>query len=152
MIVMGGIVVGVDGSDEAQEALLWALEEGRLRDADVTVVYAYLPNPADFYGFPGAVTAEQMEAIVGESDTQAKRTVEDVIERAGDAARGVRVTTDMARGFSASEALVERSRTADLLVVGSRGRGGFRGMLLGSVSQQVAQHAHCPVVIIGKRG
>lgn len=146
---MAKIIVGVDGSDHAKAALEWAVEEARLRGASLTAVYAYPPNPADFYGYPGAVTADQLRAVMEESDRQAQKVLSDVLAGLGQRAEGLDIETDSARGETPPRALVERSKDADLLVVGSRGRGGLAGMLLGSVSQQTAQHAHCPVVIVG---
>lgn len=146
---MADIVVGVDGSEQAQAALRWALEEARLRQVRVAVIHAYVPNPSEFYGWPGALSAEQLDAFARQHDEQAQRLLAEVVRGAGDLAEGVDVRTEAVRGVYPPQALIERSAAADLVVVGTRGRGGFKGLLLGSVSQQVAQHAQCPVVIVG---
>jgi nucleotide-binding universal stress UspA family protein len=139
---MSTIVVGVDGSAGAQTALEFALEEARLRGADVKAVCAWhIPivlynagwvpvplDPAEYEGF-------------------ARSALEKSLEDAGAADSGVNVTSVTKEGHGA-DVLVAEARGADLLVVGSRGLGGFRGLLLGSVSQQCAQHAPCPVAIV----
>jgi nucleotide-binding universal stress UspA family protein len=120
------IVVGVDGSEGAQAALLWAAAEAVRRHARLDVVHAWI-------------------AVGGSADAE---------KLAGDAAStasliypklDVRIVTPQ---LSPSEALIEASDDADLLVVGPRGLGGFRGLLLGSVSHQCIEHARCSVVVI----
>ena len=140
---MARIVVGIDGSDHSKRALQWALDEARLRKASLSVVYAWmLPVYATGYGFaPGALIdpASMSEA----ANAQLDRTVDEVV---GDT-KDVPVERKAIEGMP-SQILVEEAEGADLLVVGSRGHGGFAGLLLGSVSQQCAHHATCPVVII----
>jgi nucleotide-binding universal stress UspA family protein len=138
----GRIVVGVDGSAPAEAALRWALAEARLRGAVCEVVHVWsYPVVADIAGMAAAGVAwPDLEA-------DARRLLEEVIERVRPEAAGVTVETRVAEGTAAG-VLIEAARDADLLVVGSRGRGGFVGLLLGSVSQQVAHHAPCPVVIV----
>jgi nucleotide-binding universal stress UspA family protein len=140
---MGRIVVGIDGSDHSKKALRWALDEARLRDASLEVVSAWmLPVYATGYGFaPGDLVDPK---IIG--DGAAAQLDETVTEVAGDAT-DVKLTRKSVEGMAA-QVLVEEAEGADMLVVGSRGHGGFAGLLLGSVSQQCAQHASCPVVII----
>ena len=121
---MAAVVVGVDGSDEARRALEWALAEARTRGAPVRVVHAYTDESA----------RGEAELIVNAEVSSCDAAGLEVQQRAV-AGAPVRV-------------LLEASRDADLLVVGSRGRHGFPGLLLGSVSQQVANHASCPVVIV----
>jgi nucleotide-binding universal stress UspA family protein len=140
---MAHIVVGVDGSDHSQQALRWALEEAKLRRASLRVVYAWmLPTYAMGYGFvPGDLVDPK---VLGDSaNEQLDKAVTEVV---GDS-KDVQVERKAIEGIAA-EVLVEEAEGADLLVVGSRGHGGFAGLLLGSVSQQCAQHATCPVVII----
>jgi nucleotide-binding universal stress UspA family protein len=129
------IVVGVDGSDPARRALEWAVAEARLRRARLRVVYAH----------PGLPAFEQ----VTETEERARRDAELIVqaELASTGIEGVEVECSTPLG-PAVHALLEASKDADLLVVGSRGRHGFPGLLLGSVSQQVAHHALCPVVIV----
>jgi nucleotide-binding universal stress UspA family protein len=141
---MDKIVVGVDGSDASKQALHWAIDEARVHGARVTAVHAWEP-PApvpevapmptiDFVDF-GAELRDGAEKLVA-------GMVDEVV--GGDTS----VTIEpVAVEASPAEALLDAARDADLLVVGSRGHGGFRALLLGSVSHQVAQHAPCPVVI-----
>jgi nucleotide-binding universal stress UspA family protein len=139
------IVVGVDGSDASKEALRWAVDEAKLRRATVVAVHAWqVPVPPIEVGVPSVPTLETVD-LLPELERAAHRLVESVVaEVAGDA--GVEVEAVAAEGLPAT-VLIEAARDAELLVVGSRGRGGFLGLLLGSVSHQVAQHAPCPVVI-----
>ena len=140
---MARIVVGIDGSDHSKRALQWAIDEARLRSASLSVVYAWmLPVYATGYGFaPGALIDP---VVMGDSaKAELDKTVDDVV---GDA-KDVTIERKVVEGMAA-QVLVEEAKGADLLVVGSRGHGGFAGLLLGSVSQQCAHHASCPVVII----
>ena len=140
---MQRIVVGIDGSEGARRALEWALEEAKLRDARIVVIHAWL-EPAAVAG-GSVVSAGGVEPEIFEE--AAERTLHELL---------ISVDTDgLPHGLEShvvagapAHALVEASREADLVVVGSRGLGGFSGLLLGSVSQQVAHHATCPVVII----
>lgn len=131
------IVVGVDGSDSSQRALDWALDEARLRTGQVHIVTAWhYPAIGDAAG-----RAEDHEAFGNTA-----RTIHDAaVKKASEA--GVPVTGDVVEGHPA-DVLVKTSAGADLLVVGSRGHGGFAGMLLGSVSSHAVQHASCPVLVV----
>ncbi|MGZ8715904.1 MAG: universal stress protein [Gaiellaceae bacterium] len=141
---MGTIVVGVDGSSGSQDALRFAVEEARLRNAALRVVTAWHVAPMTYSGGFGVAVDphdyEESAQAVGEEALAALReeTVGVEVER-------------LAKEGQAAQVLLEEARGADLLVVGSRGHGGFAGLLLGSVSQQVAHHASCPVVIVGER-
>ena len=132
----GLVVVGVDGSAGAQGALRWAAEEARIRTARLRVVHAwsYLDQPSGGFD-PG----------YGEED--AHRLVDQSIDRLGDATDGIDIERVPVCDLPA-RGLLDAADGADLLVVGARGVGGFGGLLLGSVSQQVAHHAPCPVVIV----
>jgi len=140
---MSVIVVGVDGSEPSEAALRWALEEARLRRATLRVVHAWAVPALYVHGsaFPPELVdrdliRERAEQLLGAAVTQvAGASPEVTIERV--AAEG-----------SPARVLVEAAHDADLLVVGSRGHGGFAGLLLGSVSQQCAHHADCAVVIV----
>jgi nucleotide-binding universal stress UspA family protein len=136
---MSRITVGVDGSPEADAALLFALEEAQLRRADVEVVLAYSPLPY----LAGDVALRHAEATEIEADELLRKAVEPAAANFP----GVTVTTRAVLG-AAAENLIAAAEGADLLVVGSRGRGGFSGLLLGSVSQQCVHHAPCPVVVV----
>jgi nucleotide-binding universal stress UspA family protein len=146
---MGGlIVVGVDHSAGAKVALRFALEEARLREATLRVVHAWQ------FGYLGATGLEGgLPAVGGDLDEfrrAAAAELDAIIgEAAGDADR-IEVERRLEQGTPAA-VLVDESRDADLLVVGSRGHGGFASLLLGSVSQQCAHHAQCPVVIVRDR-
>lgn len=152
----GTIVVGVDGSPESDAALRWALEEGRVRDATVRAIYAWEQPPLDVatadagFGTPGLALptppTEYME-IRHAIEDEANRLLPEALERAGGAATGVEVEQQVVEGL-AGDVLVEAARSADLLVVGSRGRGGLKGLLLGSVSQHTLHNAPCPVVVL----
>jgi len=139
-MVMGRIVVGVDSSEVSLKALRWALEEARLRGSDVEMVHAF-PRP-ELVGMTMVVTLPSDEELRQAS----AQVLADSLARAGGPG-GVTVTQHVGAGGPAS-VLVERARGAELLVLGARGLGGFRGMLLGSVTQQVVAHAPCPVVVI----
>jgi nucleotide-binding universal stress UspA family protein len=146
---MGVIVVGVDNSDGARAALRFALDEAKLRDARLRAVHAWQLTSL---GAPAIEAANQ--PMFGARFADAQRRVEASLEGALHDAipdpGGVEIERRLVEGTAAA-ALVEESREADLLVVGSRGLGGFRGLLLGSVGQQVAHHAACPVVIVPRR-
>jgi nucleotide-binding universal stress UspA family protein len=136
------IVVGVDGSPAADEALRWAVGQGKLTGIPVDVVMAW--------EYPAAAAGFGM-APVGDYDVSfeqaAEKTVAEAIADVADRASGVQVQGRAVFGNPAA-VLLDAARHADLLVVGSRGHGGFAGALLGSVSQHLVHHARCPVVII----
>ena len=135
---MERIVVGVDGSQSAREALQWAVDEARRRDATVEAVYAW--HQPFLTGY-----VMESELDLGDYEEDAQKVLDSAVDAVGD--QGVAIERKLVGG-SASGALVDEAKGASLLVVGSRGRGGFTGLLLGSVSQQSAHHAPCPVVII----
>lgn len=139
---MHSIVVGIDGSPASLEALRFAIAEARLRGSEVKAVTAW-HVPAIVY--EGAWTAAPVDMSVYSKDAEAtlRATIDHVLGTDPD----VPITAIMRHGQPA-DILCELAADADLMVVGSRGLGGFRGLLLGSVSQQCAHHAPCPVVII----
>jgi nucleotide-binding universal stress UspA family protein len=141
---MAKIVAGVDGSDEGREALRWAVDEARLRHASVFAVHAWQVPVMPVDVAPVPAPALEVTTLLPEIETGARRLVEQEVAEVSH--EGVDVEAVTVDGPAAT-ALIEAARGADLLVVGSRGRGGFTGLLLGSVSAQVAQHAPCPVVI-----
>lgn len=139
----GPIVVGVDQSPQAAAALTFALQEAARHTTSVTVVHSFtipvLPIPfenPDLSGDAAAHAAEDAERHTHELATRHRSIAPDV-------EISVRVTA-----VDAADSLVAASKDARLTVVGSRGRGAFRGMLLGSVSQQVLHRAHGPVVVV----
>ncbi|MEX2503593.1 MAG: universal stress protein [Egicoccus sp.] len=137
---MGRIVVGVDGSEGSRQALLWAARQARLEDAVLEVIHTYAP-PQDV-GVSGSAT--QTVGAFEAAGAAARDLVEGMIVAVDD----VEVYGHAVESLDPARTLVERSAGADLLVVSSRGRGGLRSLLLGSVSHQCAQHATCPVVIV----
>ena len=141
---MAKIVVGIDGSDEGREALRWAIGEARLRRASVVAVHAWHVPVMQIDVGPVPAPALEATTLLPDLENAARRLAEsEIAEVAHD---GVDVEAVVVEGPAAT-ALIEAARGADLLVVGSRGRGGFAGLVLGSVSTQVAHHAPCPVVI-----
>lgn len=134
------VVVGVDGSAGGDRALRFAVEEARIRGARLDAVLAW--GLFDQLGAPGE---ESFDPQFGEA--QAQRYLADAIRRAGGDEPGIEIVPHVVCDLPA-RALLEQAAGADLLVVGTRGLGGFRGLLLGSVSQQGAHHSPCPVVIV----
>ena len=166
---MARIVVGVDASPGALQALAWAADEARLRLAVLQVVHAYhaqaLAAPLYFpsrEALPGRAAAaggrppEQEKAEIMEERAEfqeaVRRQAEDLLETLlrglRETVSGIDVQRTVVEDRNPAEALVELSADADLLVVGSRGRGGFTSLLLGSVSHAAVLHALCPVVVI----
>lgn len=143
------IVVGVDGSEAGRRALSWALEEGRLRHAAVDVVHAWQMPYVHGYAYGGVIGTQpwEFDQNARKSLEQEARAVLDSSLGGADTA-GVSAVEPILVCDSAGRALLDSAKDADLLVVGSRGRGGFAGLLLGSVSQMVLHHATCPVVVI----
>ena len=137
---MGKIVVGVDGSSGAQAALRFAIEEARLRKSSLTAVFA------SFTRFVADVPSSLLPELLADFRADAEKLLEEALAGAGDTT-GVEIERAVVDAPPGS-ALIEAAEGADLLVLGSRGRGGFKGLLLGSVSQQCAHHAPCPVVIV----
>ena len=141
------IVVGVEHSDGAKEALRFALEEARLRETPLRVIHAWQLGHLGAAGIAGGLPA------VGGNREEFQDAATEALEatiRAIPDEDGVKVQRRVVEGAPAA-VLVDESRGAELLVVGSRGHGGFGRLLLGSVSQQCAQHAECPVVIVRSR-
>lgn len=145
--VGGRIVVGVDGSPQSETAIDWAVEESRVHGDDVILVHAWQYPSLALTGYAGQALpvfgAEDIKKLAGEflaTCTNGVRT------RAPD----VHLDSRVVEGHPAA-ALVEASEGARLLVVGTRGLGGFKGLLMGSVSTACAHHARCPVVIVPDR-
>ena len=137
------IVAGVDGSDSSLSALRWAIRQAGLTGATVQAVAAWhYPVATGGYGWApvGAEQSYDFREI-------AEKTLADAISNTLDPGSDVRVRAEVIEG-NAAQVLIDASAGADLLVVGSRGHGGFTQALLGSVSQHCVHHAACPVVII----
>ena len=137
------IVVGVDGSESSRVALRWAYDEAAHHGASLTVLAAW-HTPTLPISPPGAVLEEGYETLPRRS---AFEMLDQLVDGLEDRTPAVDVRTAVEEG-SAAEVLIERSKACDLLVVGSRGHGGFSGMLLGSVSHHLVAHAQCPVVVV----
>ncbi len=133
------IVVGVDGSRSSMKALRWAIRQAKLTGAEVEAVTAW-SYPSGYGWAPFSEAAVDFEGDAG------KILVEALAEVSG-TAPDVVVEPLVVQGHAA-DVLIRAAKGADLLVVGSRGHGGFTGMLLGSVSQQCVQHAPCPVLVL----
>lgn len=134
------IVVGMDGSEPARQAAVWAAREAMARGRGLTLVHSVLPPSAGSAFGPGfPIGLDVMD------DVQA--AVRDELESFARTLPSTDVLTQVEIG-SPSGVLLAASETAALIVLGSRGHGGFRGLLLGSVSIQVTAHAECPVVVI----
>lgn len=141
---MEKIVVGIDGSEAAQRGLEWAVAEAAVRDARLVVVHAWQPSTAVMSPY-GATLADPVSLA-----DAARSTLVDSVAAADQTGLAIPPEQVLVQG-PAAPALIEAAHGSSLLVVGSRGRGGFTGLLLGSVSQQIAQHATVPVVIVPPR-
>jgi nucleotide-binding universal stress UspA family protein len=148
---MTRILVGVDTSPESIDALRAAAEEARSRD-DATLEVAYVfPPPEQVSAWPvlpekGSDKAPKVEELSAEADSKLAAWLDEVDVDLS----GINVERNVIASRKAASALIDRSKEADLAVVGSRGRGGFAGLRLGSVSEQVTRHARCPVLVIRK--
>ena len=139
---MTEIVVGVDGSEGSRRALEWAYEEAAQRGASLQVVSAWGASP-----MPPLPEAGTWPPPTDELRSAAKAMVDLVVHDVVGSRSDVDLEATVAEGPPA-RMLLERARDADMLVVGSRGLGGFGSLMLGSVSTQCAQHATCPTVIV----
>jgi len=142
MAVWTQVLVGVDGSEGSQRALQWAAEEARQHEAELHVLSTWSsPAPAVGLGYIAMFTeSSNLQELT-------RQLQDDAVRAALGDQPGLVIKQDVVEGHPAQR-LTEASAEADLVVVGSRGHGGFVGMLLGSVSQHVAAHAQCPVIII----
>jgi nucleotide-binding universal stress UspA family protein len=161
---VGRIVVGVDASPEARRALAWAAAEARLRQAVLQVVHAYhaknLAAPVYFgsqhtydasvgaAGEPQPELTASLHRRAAFEEAVRSQLLEGLVGELGETVSGVEVQQTVVEDRHPAEALVQLSVDAELLVVGSRGRGGFSELLLGSVSHAAVLHAVCPVVVV----
>jgi len=139
---MAKIIVGIDGSPASKAALRWALEEAELRRLPLLAIYAYESSPV-------STTSQALHLIetdFAEYRAAGERILDEALEEVA-ANASVQPERIVMEGPPAA-ALIEAAGEDDLLVVGSRGHGGFAGLLLGSVSEQCARHARSPVVIV----
>lgn len=135
---VGRVVVGIDGSPASTTALRWAAAEAELRRAELVVLHAW--------EYPYRLTAEGIGRGSDLAEVDAAIVTDRAVETARDVTAGA-VSSQLVEG-GAVQAVLDASRSADLVVVGSRGRGGFRTMLLGSVAHGVAGNSACPVVVV----
>lgn len=141
---MSGIIVGVDGSGHSQRALEWAMKEAAIRHTPLTVltvheaIRGYYTSSVAVFPDDPARTEEAQKAAQDEADQ---------VLAGLDGPRPESVTVRAVHGFAVEE-LVSAGRDADMIVLGSRGAGGFSRLLMGSTASQVVQHARCPVLIV----
>ena len=137
------VIVGVDGSEGSRHALEFAVREAGLRSTSLRAVSTWHVPWSVQSGAPGLDAG----LIISGLRANAQEALRGMVAAVASTAEGVDIVSDVREGRPA-EVLVELSAAASLLVVGSRGIGGFRGLVLGSVSHQCAQHAACPVAIV----
>lgn len=155
-MITPAIVVAVDGTEPSLAAVRWAAREARDSDRPLRILHIldwnWAPGRFDYSG--QRFDAPARYGVDGERFDTARRMADGITGRAAAEARevapGITVDTDVIIGNPAGQ-LVVSSEQADLMVLGSRGRGGFASLALGSVSQRVAAHAHCPVAVIRGR-
>jgi nucleotide-binding universal stress UspA family protein len=138
------IVVGVDGSKASRAALSWAYDEATHHSASLTVISTWHPPAMPMSPPYGSIPPE---GYVSQPKRDALDLLQKLVADLEERNPPVDVRTAIEEGNPA-EVLIEHSKEADLMVVGSRGHGGFSGMLLGSVSQHLVAHAECPVVVV----
>ena len=140
---MPGIIVGVDGSGHSQRALEWAMREAAVRETPLTVITVH----ELIRGYFGGMVEHASDRILAEKTRQIVQAEVDAVANDLGVSAPASVTVQVASG-SAVEELANAGKDADMLVVGSRGAGGFSRLMMGSVSSLVTQHATCPVVVI----
>ena len=140
---MTRIVVGVDGSENAAAALAWAVEEGRRRGATVEAVHAW--HEPVVGGTAAGLVPVPLDTDAFEQGS--RQQLDEAVDAVVDDGTGLELERLLVH-YSPARVLLDRAAGADLLVVGRRGHGGFMGLLLGSVSQQIVWHAPCPVVVV----
>jgi nucleotide-binding universal stress UspA family protein len=139
----GPVVVGVDGSASSADALAFAFDEAEARAVPLIPLYAWSHLPAGNLG-----PATPFDHELTQAREEASRMLAEATAGWLDTYPQVRVSPTAPYDVSPAWALIEASRRAGLLVVGSRGRGGFASLLLGSVSHALVGHAHCPVAVV----
>jgi len=137
------IVVGIDGSPESRAALEWAVHEAKAKGSEIDAVLAYDSGLAWI-----DVGSEYEAVIVEQSAARATDELYRTLEAIPPDELGEVTVHPVVIAGAAARVLVEQAQDADLLVVGTRGHGGFAGLLLGSVSQRCAERSPCPVVVV----
>jgi nucleotide-binding universal stress UspA family protein len=140
---MPGIIVGVDGSGHSQRALEWAMKEAAMRHAPLTVLTVH-EAVAGYFGGVSVYTddPERTEAVRQAVQTEADKALAGL-----EGSHPASVTVTAVHGFPVEE-IIKAGGDADMIVLGSRGAGGFTRLMLGSTAGQVTQHAPCPVLIV----
>lgn len=132
------VIVGVDGSPSANTATAWAAQEAELRGASLELIHTWnYPN----LGYGGYV------AVLEDFEKDASAILDEIAQKVRDHHPSLTIISSLIQGPTA-QSIIERAKEADMVVVGSRGKGGFTGLLLGSVGQQLVHHCPAPVVII----
>jgi nucleotide-binding universal stress UspA family protein len=141
---MPGILVGLDGSEHSHKALDWAVKHAALEHAPLTVLAVHEVALSAWTGSPIIYPQDRPE------EEHARQMAQEAVNKAVGELEGPGPESVTVRAVSgqAAQALIEASADADLVVVGSRGAGGFASLLTGSVSSQVVNHASCPVVVV----
>ncbi len=140
---MSGIIVGVDGSGHSQRALAWAMHEAAIRHVPLTVLTVH----EAVRGYYSGMAVYPDDAVRTEEARQLAQAETDKVLAGLGEPRPASVTVKAVHGFPAEE-LINAGKDADMIVLGSRGAGGFTRLMMGSVAGQVAQHALCPVLIV----
>jgi nucleotide-binding universal stress UspA family protein len=141
---MPGILVGLDGSEHSHKALDWAVKHAALEHAPLTVLAVHEVAASAWTGNPIIYPQDRPE------EEKARQAAQEEVTKAIGELDGPGPESVTVRAVSGqpAQALIEASADADLVVVGSRGAGGFASLLTGSVSSQVVNHAACPVVVV----
>ena len=142
---MARMIVGVDGSDHSRRALAWAMHEAVKHHLPLTVMSIHPPPARPATSIYWGVHSYPEDSFDPELARMAVHQFADKV--AGEIGEAPDITVSIGTGDAAEE-LVKAGQDADMLVVGSRGGGGFARLLMGSVSSQVVHHASCPVVVI----
>jgi len=140
---MSGIIVGVDGSGHSQRALAWAMHEAAIRHVPLTVLTVH----EAIRGYYSDMAVYADDPVRTEDARVAAQAETDKVLAGLEGPHPESVTVKAVHGFVVEE-LINAARDADMLVVGSRGAGGFTRLMVGSVADQVARHAYCPVLLI----
>ena len=140
---MSGIIVGVDGSGHSQRALAWAMREAAIRHVPVTVVTVH----EAIRGYYSSMVTYPDDPDRNEELRTMVQAETDKVLAELNGPRPDSVTVKAVHGYPVEE-LVDAGKDADMIVLGSRGAGGFTRLMMGSVSSQVVQHAHCPILIV----
>jgi len=141
---MPGIVVGVDGSGDSHEALEWAVKHAALEHTPLTVLVVHEVVASAWTGNPIVYPEDRPD------EEKARQGAQEAVNKIISGMAGAKPESVTVRAVSGmpANALIEASRDADLVVVGSRGAGGFSNLMMGSVSSKVVSHAECPVVVV----